>query len=180
MKKIIFFTLILGVSPNLFAEKYEPDSSEQLVNPKKLLEEMQRELDAVFEKYEGKLDDQLEKYEKKADEQISRLDQKVGAIEERLDSQLANVEGRLDQTFNKVDDELGDVKSALLSAVGTIAWRLTIVDIITAVLATFFTAFITSFLTARKIQIEKFRKEMEAMIMETKRGMEEMLNEVKT
>lgn len=175
MKKLALPILLAsGLLSLTFFATPEPDQK-FLTNPQKLLEKTQKELDKVLERYENKLDDQLEKYEDKIDDQIGRLDSKVSeleqkleakviSIEQKLDDQVSKAESRLDQTFDKVDAELGDVKTALLGTVGTIAWRFTIVEIITATLATFLTAFFAAYLTARKVKMEKFREEMEAVI----------------
>ncbi len=182
----IFLITIAGL---LSVSSVSPDETkrtpDQLINTKKIVAELQKELDNVLQRYEDKLDNQLEKYEGKMDDQIGRLDGQVSDIEQRLDGklsglekklddQISKAEGRLDQTFDKVDEELGDVKSALLGTVGTIAWRFTIVDIVTAIFATFITAFLTAYLAAKKIQVEKFRKEMEAVVADVKKGIEEV------
>lgn len=176
---VITLAMIVGFSASAITRDTD-EKPDQLINTKKIVAELQKELDDVLKRYEDKLDDQLEKYETKIDDQIGRLDSKVSdmenrmdsklsGLEDRLDDQVSKAEGRLDKTFDKVDSELGDVKSTLLGTVGTIAWRFTIVDIVTAILATFVTAFLTAFLTAKKMQVAKFQKEMDAVIAEVRK-----------
>ncbi|MEQ9402461.1 MAG: hypothetical protein RIM99_02645 [Cyclobacteriaceae bacterium] len=176
MKQTIFSLIAILALTSLSFRSPDPDEEKSSVEQnlltrqtQKLVEDLQKELDKVLVRYEEKLDEQLEKVDDKMESQIKRLDVRFDEIQKKLDAQVSKAEGRLDETFDKVDNEMGDVKSTLLSTVGTVAWRFTIVDIVTAVLATFLTAFLTSWLTARKIQAGKFRKELESLIDETKR-----------
>ena len=175
MKTLATFLFLISTSSTLSA--FDNDQLGQNLlssQTKKLMSEMQKELDLILDKYEGKLDDQLARYEEKMDSQIDRMDAKFKLIEESLDEQASKAEKRMDATFQKVDNEMGDVKTTMLETVGTIAWRLTIVDIITALVGTFATAFITAFIISKKIHLDKMREEMGLVVAETKKSIEEL------
>lgn len=104
----------------------------------------------------------------------AKLDSTVLGVRNELDQQIDGVEQRVDSLLTDVRGEVKDVKGEILAGIGEISWRFTLVEIITALLSTVLTAFFTAYLTAKRLGVERIREEMDKMMKDVEKQVNEM------
>ncbi|RMG16114.1 MAG: hypothetical protein D6730_25520 [Bacteroidetes bacterium] len=102
------------------------------------------------------------------------INAEIDGFKTELGGHISEVKTSVDTTLADIQQQVKETKSEILGAMGTIVWRFTLIDILLSLITTLVTAYLTAWLTTRRLALQQLRKEMEALLAETRQSLEEV------